>query len=239
MSCTPSPYCDLTINISPGLAYGPGDYLMLYCDDCSYINGKVVSYNIITGELVISPYVFEGSGECCNWTVNLSGVAGTSGTSGTSGINGTSGLNGTSGINGSSGTSGTSGTTGTSGTSGTSGVNGIIGSNGTSGTSGVEGIMGSSGTSGTSGLSIFKSINVISTNTVAGDTVNVDYIYLASNTISVTLPTAVLNQNNYTIKNVGTGIVTLIGTIDGSTTNVLYPNESVFLITTGSGWESF
>lgn len=91
MSCPTSPYCDLTLNISPGLAYGPGDFLMFYCDDCNYINGKVISYNFSTGEIVISPNTFVGSGECCNWTVNLSGTPGVDGTSGTSGTSGSSG----------------------------------------------------------------------------------------------------------------------------------------------------
>ena len=65
-----------------------------------------------------------------------------------------------------------------------------------------------------------KSINTVSINTNAGSASSTDYVYLASGTINITLPTAVGNQNLYTIKNVGTGVITVdttsSETIDGS-----------------------
>lgn len=67
-----------------------------------------------------------------------------------------------------------------------------------------------------------KSINSISINTNAGSTLGTEYIYLASGTTTLTLPTAVGNTNSYTIKNIGTGAVTvdttLSQTIDGGPT---------------------
>jgi hypothetical protein len=86
-----------------------------------------------------------------------------------------------------------------------------------------------------------KSINSVSTNTAAGSTSSTDYFYFGSGTINITLPTAVGNTNNYTIKNVGTGVITIdttsSQTIDGSLTapiNVQY--LSLTLISDGANW---
>jgi hypothetical protein len=130
MSCIPSPYCNISITVTSGLSYITGDFITLYCSNCNYISGQVVSYNIGTGALVFTPLSYEGTGTCCSWTINLSGVPGVIGSSGTSGSSGSAGSSGT------TGTGGTSGTTGTSGTSGIDGTSGTSGSAGTSGTSG-------------------------------------------------------------------------------------------------------
>ena len=86
-----------------------------------------------------------------------------------------------------------------------------------------------------------KSINSVSINTNAGNNSNTDYIYFASNTITITLPTAISNTNSYVIKNVGTGTITInttsSQTIDGSLTaliNVQY--LSLTLISDGANW---
>jgi len=86
-----------------------------------------------------------------------------------------------------------------------------------------------------------KSINSVSTNTSAGATANTDYIYLASGTINITLPTAVGNQNLYTIKNVGTGVITVdttsSQTIDGSlTAPIRVQYLSLTLVSDGANW---
>ena len=86
-----------------------------------------------------------------------------------------------------------------------------------------------------------KSINVVSTNTSAGSDASTDYVYLASNTINITLPTAVDNQNLYTIKNVGTGTVTInttsSQTIDGSlTAPIRVQYLSLTLVSNGANW---
>ena len=89
--------------------------------------------------------------------------------------------------------------------------------------------------------SLVKSINSVSGNTNAGNNQSTDYIYFASNTITITLPTAISNTNSYVIKNVGTGIITInttsSQTIDGSLTaliNVQY--LSLTLISDGANW---
>lgn len=70
-----------------------------------------------------------------------------------------------------------------------------------------------------------RSINSVSTNTVAGSASGTDYVYLCSGTMTLTLPTALLNTNLYTIKNVGTGVVTVnttsAQTIDNDLTAVM------------------
>jgi hypothetical protein len=86
-----------------------------------------------------------------------------------------------------------------------------------------------------------KSINSISINTNAGSNQSTDYIYFASNTITITLPTAISNTNSYVIKNVGTGTITInttsSQTIDGSLTALIKVQYlSLTLISDGANW---
>lgn len=86
-----------------------------------------------------------------------------------------------------------------------------------------------------------KSVNVVSINTNAGNALSTDYVYLASGTINITLPTAISNTNLYTIKNVGTGVVTIdttsSQTIDGSlTAPIQVQYQSLTLISDGANW---
>lgn len=80
------------------------------------------------------------------------------------------------------------------------------------------------GGGGGGGLS--RSINSISTSQTAGSTSATDYVYLCTGTITLTMPDATAgNTNLYTIKNVGSGTVTInttsSQTIDGSLTITL------------------
>ena len=86
-----------------------------------------------------------------------------------------------------------------------------------------------------------KSINSVSGNTNAGNNQNTDYIYFATNTITITLPTAISNTNSYVIKNVGTGTITInttsSQTIDGSLTALIKVQYlSLTLISDGANW---
>lgn len=79
---------------------------------------------------------------------------------------------------------------------------------------------------GGSGSGIVRSINSVSVPTTAGSASTTDYVYLVSGTTTITLPDATAgNTNLYTIKNVGTGVVTVnttsSQTIDGSLTITL------------------
>lgn len=85
------------------------------------------------------------------------------------------------------------------------------------------------------------SINSITTNTTAGSSASTNYIYLCTNAITVTLPTAVGNSNIYCIKRNGTSTVVIdttgSQTIDGSlTASILVEYQSIELISNGSNW---
>jgi len=92
------------------------------------------------------------------------------------------------------------------------------------------------------GTGISRGIYSVSTNTTAGSGANVDYVYLVSGTTTITLPTAVGNTNQYTIKRVNTGVVSIATTssqtIDGSaspiTINVQY--VSITVVSDGANW---
>lgn len=84
-------------------------------------------------------------------------------------------------------------------------------------------------------------ISSVSVNTVAGSSAYTDYVYLASGTINITMPTAVGNTARYTIKNVGAGTVTIDTTggetIDGSLTAPLpVQYTSLDLVSDGTNW---
>lgn len=86
-----------------------------------------------------------------------------------------------------------------------------------------------------------RSINNISAPQTLGAASFTDYIYNVSGTTTVTLPTAVGNGNEYVIKNVGSGTVTIATTssqtIDGSSTVTLsVKNTSLTLISDGTNW---
>jgi hypothetical protein len=94
---------------------------------------------------------------------------------------------------------------------------------------------------GGSGSGITRSVASISTATTAGSSAVTDYVYLVSGTTTLTLPTAVGNSNCYTVKNVGTGTVTIATTsaqtIDGSASASLpVKYTSVDLISDGANW---
>lgn len=94
---------------------------------------------------------------------------------------------------------------------------------------------------GTGGSGTTRSINSISSDTTAGSTAGTDYVYLVSGTTTLTLPTAVGNANLYTVKNVGTGVVTVATTgaetIDNDS-SVIMPVRytSVDLISDTANW---
>ncbi len=73
----------------------------------------------------------------------------------------------------------------------------------------------SSGGGGSVGGTV-RSINNVSTSQTMGDTAGTDYVYIASAGINLTLPTAALNTNLYTVKNTSTSSV-LVSTTGGET----------------------
>lgn len=96
------------------------------------------------------------------------------------------------------------------------------------------------GGGGGSVTGIIRSINNIAVSTAAGNTAGTDYVYLASGTLNVTLPTSIGNLNMYTVKNVGAGTITVLPTgaetVEGAP-NITMPVQytSVDLISNNSG----
>lgn len=96
---------------------------------------------------------------------------------------------------------------------------------------------------GGGGGGMVRSINNIAISTAAGSASGTDYVYLCTGTLTLTLPDATAsNTNLYTVKNVGTGVVTIdttsAQTIDGSPT-VIMPVQytSVDLISDTANWD--
>lgn len=86
-----------------------------------------------------------------------------------------------------------------------------------------------------------RSVSSVTTTTSAGSTSRTHYIYLASGTFTITLPTAVGNDCLYTIKNVGSGTITISTTssqtIDGSVSAALaVTNTSLDIISDNANW---
>ena len=103
---------NMTFTINTGLAYKAGDNVQLSYDADNFVVGVVVSYDEVTGVLVITPTAYEGSGTYNTWVVSLTGASGSSGTTGSSGTAGLFGTNGSSADSSSSGESGSSATSG-------------------------------------------------------------------------------------------------------------------------------
>lgn len=92
------------------------------------------------------------------------------------------------------------------------------------------------------GSGITRSVNSISTPTTGAAAASTDYVYLVSGTTTFTLPTAIGNTNLYTVKNVGSGTVTVATTsaqtIDGGSTAVLTASlqGSIDFISDAANW---
>jgi len=114
------------------------------------------------------------------------------------------------------------------------------GSNGQVLTTNGSGTLTWSTVSGGSGIT--RSVNNISTTTSAGSTASTDYVYnVTSGTFTLTMPTAASNTNRYTIKQSGTGVLTIdttsSQTIDGSTTYTMSKQyQAIDLISDGTNW---
>lgn len=95
---------------------------------------------------------------------------------------------------------------------------------------------------GGGGGGMVRSINSISVNTVAGSASGTDYVYLCTGTITLTMPDATAgNTNLYTVKNVGTGVVTVnttsAQTIDNDATAIMPVRyTSIDLISDTANW---
>ncbi|MEO6302701.1 MAG: hypothetical protein ABIP51_05980, partial [Bacteroidia bacterium] len=93
------------------------------------------------------------------------------------------------------------------------------------------------------GSGITRSIVSISTTTTGSAVASTDYVYLCSSTFTYTQPTAVGNTNRYTIKNTGTGTITIAftsgQTADSLTTLTISAGNAIELISNNTNWFIF
>ncbi len=139
------------LNIQTGLQYSVGQTVLIANSVSDFMKGNCVSYNSLTGALVVNITIIGGSGTFSSWSINLDGAPGPAGTMGATGATGTAGTNGLNGVTGATGSNGTNGAAGATGATGTNGTNGIAGATGTNGTDGATGATGTNGTNGING----------------------------------------------------------------------------------------
>jgi hypothetical protein len=85
---------------------------------------------------------------------------------------------------------------------------------------------------------VVRSINTVNTSQTMGNTAGTDYVYLCNAGIKIDLPTASMNTNLYTVKNVSNSSVLIAGTIDGDVNGIIMPVQytSVDLISNDTDW---
>ncbi len=148
-----------SLTVAMGLQYSSGQTVIIANSVADFMKGSCVTYNSLTGALVVNITIIGGSGFFSNWDVNLDGAPGPAGSAGTNGATGATGSMGATGITGATGDIGATGLTGATGigltgatgASGTNGTNGVNGATGVTGATGI-GIAGATGASGTDGI---------------------------------------------------------------------------------------
>lgn len=92
----------------------------------------------------------------------------------------------------------------------------------------------------TTGSGITRSVVVTTGNTVLGATADTDYVCVVNGAHTVTMPTAVGNTNQYTVKNNHSADITIdttsSQTIDGTTSIQIAPEDSVDMVSTSTNW---
>ena len=139
------------ITVDKGLDYSIAQSVIIAYDLTKHMHGEVVSYNEISGSLVVDIKNKTGSGTYSSWSVNLNGAVGIQGPAGPSGPAGPQGAIGPAGPQGDVGPSGPAGATGPAGPAGPSGPAGATGPSGPSGPSGAQGPAGPQGAIGPAG----------------------------------------------------------------------------------------
>ncbi|MCK5613994.1 collagen-like protein [Candidatus Pacearchaeota archaeon] len=161
-------------------------------------------------------------------------IKGDPGPQGLQGPQGPRGMPGTTGKTGRIGSPGRDGLQGLYGPQGTPGKKGIQGEKGLQGERGKEGSRGEKGSRGTPGAGGSSRLRITPSD---GDIIlsDRDQVILAEGDITVTLP-APTDGKTYHIKNIGTGVITVAGTIDGDTDFDLIRHEAIHIVSDGTGW---
>jgi hypothetical protein len=121
-----------TFNLTTGtgLAYTPGQSIVIAFNAGNKMEGTVVSYDPVTGAMVVQITNTTGSGYYCVWGVYLNGTPGIQGPAGPTGAAGANGAPGIQGPTGPAGTNGAPGIQGPTGPAGTAGITGPVGPTG-------------------------------------------------------------------------------------------------------------
>ena len=148
-----------TLTVDTGLALATGQSLIIANSSSNKMEGPVVSYNSVSGELIVNVDTVTGSGTFAVWDVSLSGAPGPAGDTGSTGITGLTGVTGSTGITGATGAgvTGATGETGIQGIQGLQGLTGVTGATGAgatgiTGNTGIQGITGDTGLTGSTGI---------------------------------------------------------------------------------------
>jgi hypothetical protein len=151
-SATSSPYNItalpglVTFNTLPGLAYTPGQSIIIAYNGTNYFLAEVNTYsgNILTA----IPGAITGTGIHSTWQINLAGIEGQVGPTGSVGPQGPQGIQG---VTGATGPTGPQGVTGPQGIQGIPGPGGLVGPQGATGPQGIQGDTGIQGPIGPTG----------------------------------------------------------------------------------------
>jgi len=141
-----------TLTVEASLDYTVTQSVTIAYDISHHMHGEVVSYDDVTGVLVVDVTSHSGSGTFSAWVVNLSGAVGAVGPAGPEGPQGPQGVQGEQGVQGIQGVQGDTGPQGDVGPAGAQGVQGDTGPAGPQGSQGPQGPAGSAGTTTVVGL---------------------------------------------------------------------------------------
>jgi len=133
------------LTVATGLAYTTQQSVIVAYDNANHMHGDVVSYDALTGAMVVDIKNHTGAGTYSAWTVNLEGAAGIQGPQGPMGPQGEQGIQGPQGIQGEVGPTGATGPQGPQGEVGAQGPQGIQGEQGIQGPQGEQGVPGPAG----------------------------------------------------------------------------------------------
>jgi hypothetical protein len=109
-----------SFTVGTGLGYTPAQDVIIAYDIGNHMIGMVVSYDYITGSMVVDVNNIIGEGSYSLWTINLNGAVGIGGATGFTGSTGSTGATGFRGATGSTGATGFTGSTGFTGATGPS-----------------------------------------------------------------------------------------------------------------------
>ena len=97
--------------------------------------------------------------------------------------------------------------------------------------------------SGISGGAISRTVVIATSNTTLGAAAATDYVCFVQGAYTITLPTAVDNNNLYSVTNMHTANITVDTTsgqtMNGSLTAAMIPDQSLDFVSDGSNWRIF